>query len=39
MSPTVAKWIDQEPGAYRDGLNHYIVEGDNTKNAVNPLGG
>jgi RHS repeat-associated protein len=38
MSPAVAKWIDQEPLGYEDGMNHYIVEGDNPINAVNPLG-
>jgi len=37
LSPTVAKWIDQEPAAYLDGMNHCIVEGDNPINAVNPL--
>jgi hypothetical protein len=37
-SSNLAKWLDQEPATYVDGMNHYIVEGDNPINAVNPLG-
>jgi RHS repeat-associated protein len=38
FDPTVAPWADHDPLAYVDGMNHYIVEGDNPINAVNPLG-
>jgi RHS repeat-associated protein len=38
FDPMVAPWANHDPVAYVDGMNHYIVEGDNPINAVNPLG-
>jgi hypothetical protein len=34
----LAKWFDQKPLAYVEGMNAYVFQAANPINAVNPLG-
>jgi RHS repeat-associated protein len=37
MHPGIARWIDQEPLAYVDGLNVYLAMNDNPINRIEPV--